>query len=95
MGGTANNQRYATGKYSIAICDRCGIQYPYMSLITEVDTQEQVCAGCVDEPDPYRRRLYRVDAVALEKPRPDTNLAIDYSSEEENPIVPITPGTAQ
>lgn len=91
----ANSTRFATGKYSIAICDRCGLQYPYTGLITEVDTNEQVCQTCVDEPDPYRRRTYRVDAVQLEKPRPDTNLAIDYETEQGNPVLPITPGTPQ
>jgi hypothetical protein len=57
--------RFASGRNSITICKRCGLQYPYPEPSIEVDTIEWVCQDCLDEPDPYRRRRPLIDAQGL------------------------------
>lgn len=57
--------QFASGRNSITICKRCGLQYPYPDPSIETDTLEWVCEDCLDEPDPYRRRRPRIDAQAL------------------------------
>lgn len=66
---------YAGGKYAIAICDRCGFQFPYLSLVREPVTALYVCRGCLDEPNPLRWLRARSDGVAIMHPRVDVPLA--------------------
>lgn len=62
--------RYAVGKKSLAICDRCGQQYPYLTMRKEW-TGLKVCTECFEvkhpqlEPDPPP-----YEPQALYEPRP-------------------------
>ena len=68
---------FASGKYAIAICDRCGFQYPYNQLRFEISDQKRtgcrVCPECLDEEQPQLQLgQYPVnDPQALRNPRPD------------------------
>ena len=35
--------RFSSGRYSQAICDRCGFAFPYQSIQTEPGTGWRVC----------------------------------------------------
>jgi hypothetical protein len=70
--------RFASGKYAIAQCDRCGFQYQLKQLKTIVVKTKNVnllvCPTCW-EPDQPQLQLgmYPVDdPQALRNPRPDT-----------------------
>lgn len=61
---------YASGRYSLAICDRCGFRYKYTKLRKEW-TGFRVCSECYEpkhpQLDPPR---HLVDPQALKNPRP-------------------------
>lgn len=40
--------KFATGKHSTAVCDRCGFRYPYLQIRTEPGTRWRVCRTCND-----------------------------------------------
>lgn len=62
---------YATGKYSIAICDYCGFQYPYQTLRKNWKGF-MVCPEDYEPKSPQIEPLtYRGDAIALRDPRTD------------------------
>ena len=62
---------YATGKYSIAICDYCGFQYPYQTLRKNWKGF-MVCPEDYEPKSPQIEPLtYRGDAIALRDPRVD------------------------
>lgn len=63
--------RYASGRHSLAVCDRCGMRMRYLDLVTEVGTGLRVHATCEDDPIPTARP--RAPAVTLRNPRPDSN----------------------
>ena len=70
--------RFASGKYAIAECDRCGFQYKLKQLkeitIKTKNVNILVCPTCW-EPDQPQLQLgmYPVDdPQALRNPRPDT-----------------------
>jgi hypothetical protein len=69
---------YASGKYSIAECDRCGQRYKLKQLKTEViktkTYQLKVCSVCWDPDQPQLQLgMYPVvDPQAVYQPRPDT-----------------------
>ena len=71
---------FASGKYAIAICDRCGFQYPYNQLRFEISDQKRtgfrVCPECLDEDQPQLQLgQYPVnDPQALRNARTDTSL---------------------
>ena len=78
---------YASGKYALAVCDRCGQQYKYSQLREEVENGRRnglrVCPPCYDEDHPQLRlgKEKVVDPQALRDPRPDadqvaTNLSL-------------------
>jgi|TARA_R110000751_G_scaffold64547_3_gene132576 NAD-dependent SIR2 family protein deacetylase len=85
---------YASGKHALAICDRCGWQYPYLSMKTEWD-HARVCPECYEPKHPQLDPIQvPIDAEVLWKPRPDvplpqsglgkvttTNLSTDVISE--------------
>lgn len=71
----ANGSKFATGKNAIATSDRDGMKYAYSEMAVDPDTKSLVHRDEVDEPDPYRRRRSKQDAIALRHPRPDTSLA--------------------
>lgn len=69
--------RFASGKYSIAECDRCGQRYKLKQLQTEVIKtklyQLKVCPECWDPDHPQLQLgMYPVDdPQAVRQPRPD------------------------
>jgi hypothetical protein len=61
---------YATGKYSFAICDRCGFKKKY-NEIKEEWTGFRVCSECYEPKSPQlESRKHVVDPEALRFPRP-------------------------
>ena len=70
---------YASGKYALAVCDRCGQQYKYSQLREEVENGRRnglrVCPPCYDEAHPQLRlgKEKVVDPQALRDPRPDAD----------------------
>ena len=61
---------YASGKFAIAICDRCGFQYAYKTLKKEW-TGFRVCKECYEPKAPQLEPLPHVsDPQALRHPRP-------------------------
>lgn len=91
---------YAQGKYSWAACDRCGIPYPYQTLVKEkvqyknvqgvlATTNFRYCTECADT-DTYVKHV-KTDAIALRNPRPIP--AEDYPLiPPPNPDVPSLTG---
>jgi len=69
---------YASGKYSIAECDRCGQRYKLKQLKVEIIKtklyQLKVCESCWDPDQPQLQLgMYPVyDPQAVYQPRPDT-----------------------
>lgn len=69
---------YASGKYSIAECDRCGQRYKLKQLKIEIIKtklyQLKVCQSCWDPDQPQLQLgMYPVyDPQAVYQPRPDT-----------------------
>jgi hypothetical protein len=84
--------KFASGKYAIAECDRCGQRYKLSQLKKEVIKtklfQIKVCQSCWDPDQPQLSLgLYPVnDPQAVREPRPDTsyqvsgNLADGYNA---------------
>lgn len=83
--------RFASGKYAISICDRCGQQFKLKALRKEVIKTKTynllVCSECWDPDQPQLQLgMYPVDdPQGLREPRPDSsyyssgNLADGYS----------------
>lgn len=68
----------ASGRASIAICDRCNFKFDYMMLHADGNTPGlRVCPDCRDPKDPWRLPPVRPDAIALAKPRPDTPIGLN------------------
>jgi hypothetical protein len=71
--------KYASGKFSIAECDRCGQRYKLKELKKEVIKTKlyniKVCPTCWDPDQPQLSLgLYPVnDPVAVREPRPDVS----------------------
>ena len=64
---------YASGKYAIAICDRCGFRYKNTQLRREW-TGFRVCSECYEPKEPQLEPLPHVsDAQALSNPRPQSD----------------------
>jgi hypothetical protein len=69
---------YASGKYSIAECDRCGQRYKLKQLKVEIIKtklyQLKVCQSCWDPDQPQLQLgMYPInDPQAIYQPRPDT-----------------------
>ena len=62
---------YASGKHSIAICDRCGFRYKYTQLQKEW-TGFRVCSECFEPNHPQLEPVrHLADPEALRHPRPD------------------------
>ena len=80
------NKKYASTRYAIGICDRCGFRYPLHDLKFEMISAKgapenkpsglRVCPQCLDKPHPQAFLPQAVaaklpDAQALFQPRPD------------------------
>tara|TARA_A100000171_G_scaffold37638_1_gene36734 strand:- start:118 stop:459 length:342 start_codon:yes stop_codon:yes gene_type:complete len=62
---------FASGKHAIAICDRCGFQYKYLTLKKEW-TGFRVCPECYEPKHPQLEPIHNVsDSEALRFPRPN------------------------
>jgi hypothetical protein len=87
--------RFASGKYAIAECDRCGARYKLKELRQEVIKtklyQLKVCQDCWDPDQPQLQLgMYPVDdPQAVYQPRPDTS----YASAGLNGLQTILGGT--
>ncbi len=65
----------ASGRASIAICDRCCFKFSYETLRADGNSPGlRVCPSCWDPKDPWRLPPIQPDAIALKYPRPDTPL---------------------
>ena len=61
---------YAQGKFSRAICDRCGFDYPYLDLRKEW-TGFKVCGECYEPKHPQLDPPHNIaDPEAIYQPRP-------------------------
>ena len=71
------SKAFASGKYALGICDRCGFTCKLLDLRSEVvnrvTTGLDVCQDCYDEDHPQLRlgEVDANDAEALESPSPD------------------------
>lgn len=74
--------QFASGKNSIAFCDRCGRKVKYRELkpqvINQIVTGLRVCPPCLDKDHPQYRigNLRITDPQALRNARPDPNLVL-------------------
>ena len=88
--------KYASGKFSIAECDRCGQRYKLSELKKEVIKtklfQIKVCPECWDPDQPQLSLgLYPVsDPQAVREPRPDVSY---YQSGNSGLVISNTSGT--
>lgn len=101
------SNRFASGKYAIAECDRCGFRYKLKQLkkltIKDHLTNIMVCPECWEEDHPQLKLgLYPVsDPMALRDPRPDISLGEGGSRDIEwgwNPVGisnQLTPNTLE
>ena len=65
---------FAVGRYSQAICDRCGFAVKYLELKEEWNGL-RVCEECFETKHPQLEPPYAsADAEAIEDPRPQVNL---------------------
>ena len=63
--------KFATGQYALALCDRCGQQYDYISLRQEWNCL-RVCPECFEEKHPQLEpSSVPFEPEALRDPRPD------------------------
>jgi len=78
--------KFASGKWSIAECDRCGQRYKLTALRKLVIKTKQVnikvCPECWEEDHPQLQLgMYPVeDAQAVREPRPDTSYRVSGTS---------------
>ena len=78
--------QYASGKYSIAECDRCGQRYKLKELKKEIIKtklfQIKVCPSCWDPDQPQLSLgMFPVyDPQAVREPRPDVSYRMSGSS---------------
>jgi hypothetical protein len=83
--------RFASGKYSIAECDRCGQQYKLKRLKTEIIKTKQydlkVCPECWDPDHPQLLLgMYPVDdPQGIRGPRRDTTYITSGTNSAGNP----------
>lgn len=72
------SNQFASGKFSIAQCDRCGFRFKLTELKKEIIKTKKydlkVCSQCWDPDQPQLQLgMYPVsDPIAVREPRPDT-----------------------
>lgn len=75
------SNQFASGRWALGICDRCGFQYKLTELQIQVvnmrPTNLKVCPSCMDQDQPQLQlgRFPVSDPQALREPRPDISLA--------------------
>ena len=78
--------KFASGKYTIAQCDRCDFRYKLVELRTEIiktkPYQLKVCKTCWDPDQPQLQLgMYPVnDPQAVREPRPDVSYRVSGNS---------------
>lgn len=78
--------KFATGRYAIAICDRCGQQARYLDLVPDGYTKGlRVHPWCRDTEHPQEKPFRGEEGIALRHPRP--------SLDDDSTV--IASGTAQ
>jgi hypothetical protein len=83
--------KFASGKYAIAECDRCGQRYKLKELKKQVLKTHlynvKVCPTCWDPDQPQLQLgLYPVnDPQAVREPRPDTSYLVSGVGPNGNP----------
>ena len=76
------SNRFASGKYAIAECDRCAQRYKLKQLRTQIDKTQpyniKVCPSCWDPDQPQLQLcMYPVnDPQAVREPRPDVSYQV-------------------
>ena len=66
---------YASGKFAIALCDRCGFQYKLLDLKEEWNGLK-TCSQCFETKHPQLEpRTNKIDPQAVREPRPDTSVS--------------------
>jgi hypothetical protein len=84
-------QKFASGKHTIAECDRCGFRFKRTELkelvIRTKPTDLQVCNECweIDHPQNMQGMYPVTDPQAARNPRPDKSLSFaggDYTSRD-------------
>lgn len=87
--------KYALGKRSLGICDRCGFEFPYLRLKPEWDGVK-VCPECWEEKHPQLGPFtVPSEPQALYKPRPQTALPMDVAVGQNNVFPPWHSGPLQ
>ena len=72
--------RYASGKRSLAICDRCGQRYRYLKLRKEW-TGLKTCPDCFEPKHPQLEPIRPgPDPTALYEPRPDSRTEVSVEN---------------
>ena len=67
---------YASGKFSLAICDQCGFQYPLNTLKKEW-TGFKVCPECYEPKHPQLEPKRGInEPIAVYEPRPQGRLPV-------------------
>lgn len=64
--------KYATGRKALAICDRCGWEYPYAELRPEWNAL-RVCPTCWDPKHPQLTPRVITESIALRDPRSESS----------------------
>ena len=83
--------KFASGKWSIAECDRCGQRYKLKELKAQVLKTKlynvKVCPECWDPDHPQLQLgMYPVnDPQAVREPRPDTSYQVSGVGPDGNP----------
>jgi hypothetical protein len=83
---------FASGKYALGLCDRCGFRYELNSLKEEISngkpTGMRVCSDCLDQDHPqnFVRLLKITDKEALDNSRIDPSLAASRALWNWNPV---------
>ena len=88
--------RYAKGKQSWSLCDKCGLTYKYLSIASENGTGWRVCADCNDRryneighPQNHIGDAFqKPEAIVLRYPRPDVPLAVSFEAEDVHQQMP-------
>lgn len=85
--------KFATGKHSSAICDRCGFSVPYREIRAEW-TGLRVCGECWEKKHPQLEPTKKdlSDPKPLRHPRPDTHQEPINPAELLENIKPSTAG---
>lgn len=77
--------KFATGKFARAECQRCGLDWDYTHIHREW-TNLRVCPDCFDPYPPQEVAIIAVDAEALQYPCPSTYVPEYIEEQLELPL---------